>query len=86
MAPEVLEMVSFISPERNPQYSRLVCNSSGFNHRCSARSIYNLAVDFLLYGDHGIYYRNRMLHSYPKLEKAYLQGPFRLFWYRDTIL
>jgi len=83
---EALEMVSFIPATIDPQYSPLVRNSSGINHRCSARSIYNLAVDFLLYGDHGIYYRNFMPLSHPKLEKTYLQGSFRFLWYRDTVL
>ena len=61
-------------------------NSSGVDHWCSARSVYHLAVDLLLYGDYGLDYWNYMPHTHPKVRKTYLQGSFRLLRYRHTVL
>ena len=56
--------------------THLYFDSPRIDHWCSVRSIHILALDLLLYRDRWVNYRNCLLHSYPKVDKAYLQGSF----------
>lgn len=64
----------------------LVFNSPGIDYWSTIRPIHILAVDLLLYGDYGFHNWNHMLHPHPQIDKACLQGSFRLLRYCNTLL
>ena len=64
----------------------LVFDSPGIDYWRTIRSIHILAVDLLLYGDHGFHDWNYMLHPHSQIDKACIQGSFRRLRYRNTLL